>query len=212
MKILTLNFRIHSVEYELFDILSSTPAKEKELCRGVVDKIGLETATIIHKPFGKKENHLNKPVLDHHHALEAILNVICDKDCGVIDNIDKIDAVGHRVVHGGEKYFNSVIITEEVKKEIYRNFELAPLHNPYNFKGIESAGKLLPGKIQVAVFDTSFHQTLPEVAYRYPLPEKLYEKYRIRRYGFHGISHSYSAERTAQLLKVPSNKLVMILQ
>jgi len=197
------------VEYELFEI--KKPGKEKELCRGVVDKIGTENSTITHKTVNNRQQyHANISVSDHYNALEHIISVLTDKKLGIINNIDEIDSIGHRVVHGGEKYINSVIITEEVKKEIYRNFELAPLHNPFNLKGIEAAEKLIPGKIQIAVFDTSFHQTLPEIAYRYPLPEKLYTQYRIRKYGFHGISHRYVVERTAYLINKPVEKVNMI--
>jgi len=200
MKILVLNSRIHSVEFEIFEM-----PQEKELCRGVVNRIGLETASIEYN-----QQHFIKPVLDHKSALKNILKIIADEEIGVLDSTDEIDAIGHRVIHGGDKYFESVIITEEVKKEIYRNFELAPLHNPYNLKAIEEIEKLLPHKPQVAVFDTSFHLTIPEVAYRYPIPERLYHHYRIRKYGFHGISHRYVTERTSQLLKKPINKINLI--
>jgi len=200
MKILVLNSRIHSIEFEIFEM-----PQEKQLCRGIVDRIGLETASIEYN-----QQHFIRPVLDHQSGLKNILKIITDEEIGVLKSTDEIDAIGHRVVHGGEKYFGSVIITEEVKKEIYRNFELAPLHNPYNLKAIEEIEKLLPNKPQVAVFDTSFHHTIPEVAYRYPIPERLYHHYRIRKYGFHGISHRYVTERTSQLLKKPINKINLI--
>ncbi|MFN3966213.1 MAG: acetate/propionate family kinase [Endomicrobiia bacterium] len=199
-KILVLNCRIHSVDFEVFEM-----PQEKELCRGIVDKIGLQSAVVDYQ-----NHHFVQSILDHQSAIENIIKTITDKDIGVLKSIDEIDGIGHRVIHGGEKYFSSVIITEEVKKEIYRNFELAPLHNPYNFKGIEAVEKLLPKKPQVAVFDTSFHQTIPEVAYRYPLPERIFQQYRIRKYGFHGISHKYVAERTAYLLKKPIGKVNLI--
>jgi len=205
MLILVLDFRIHSVEYELVRM----PEKE-DICSGKIEKIGLETALIIHKPKNKPEEKLVRPVFDHTGAMEAILSVLTDKEYGVIKSYDEIDAIGHRVVHGGEKFNKSVIIDEEVKKEIYKNFELAPLHNPYNFKGIETVEKYFPGKPQIAVFDTSFHSTLPEVAYRYPIPENLYENYRIRKYGFHGISHRYVCEKTSSFLKQPINKTNII--
>ncbi|MEW6042089.1 MAG: acetate kinase [Elusimicrobiota bacterium] len=206
MKILVLNCRVNSLEFEVYDM-----PQEKELCHGVIDKIGVESASIIYNSCNGRDTHREiTAVLDHQRALEKIIQIISDKKIGIIKNVSEISAVGHRIVHGGEKYFESVKINEEVKKEIYRNFELAPLHNPYNFKGIEASEKLL-GKIpNVAVFDTSYHQTIPEVAYRYPLPERLYQQYRIRKYGFHGISHRYVAERTAQFLKKPLKKLNMI--
>jgi acetate kinase len=205
MLILVLNFRIHSAEYELFHM-----PDEKEICSGAVEKIGLSTATINHRTKNNKEEKFIRPVLDYTDALRTILDIITDKDHGVIRNENEIDGIGHRIVHGGEKYFDSVIITAEVKKEISRNFELAPLHNPYNYKGIEAAEKLLPNKPQVAVFDTSFHHTIPEVAYRYPIPQHISEQYRIRKYGFHGISHKYVAEQTALFLKKPVSKTNII--
>lgn len=205
MKILVLNCRIHSVEFELFEM-----PQEKELCRGVIDKIGSDDTMLYFKQADKtqiKQKVVAKgggekvAVVDHKNAVEIILKKLSEY---------KIDAVGHRIVHGGEKYFQSVVITDEVKKEIYRNFEFAPLHNPYNFQGIEAVEKFLPNTPQVAVFDTAFHQTLPEVAYRYPIPEGLYQQYRIRKYGFHGISHRYVTERTAALLKKPIEKTSLI--
>ena len=206
MKILVLSCRVNSVEFEVFDM-----PQEKELCRGVVDKVGLETAHVTYKCPGMKDTiSMIQPVLDHQRAVEAVLKIVSASKAGILKSTDEISGVGHRVVHGGEKYIESVLINGEVKKEIYQNFELAPLHNPYNFKGIEAIEKLLPGKPQVAVFDTSFHHTLPEVAYRYPLPERLYSQYRIRKYGFHGISHRYVAEHTSALLKKPLTKTNLI--
>ncbi|MFH2069987.1 MAG: acetate kinase [Elusimicrobiota bacterium] len=206
MKILVLNCRVNSVEFEVFDM-----PKEEKLCLGVVDKIGLETAQVTYKCPGMKEPlQLIQPVLDHQRAVESVLKIVSDDKNGVAKSPNEIYGVGHRVVHGGERYFDSVLINNEVKKEIYQNFELAPLHNPYNFKGIEAIEKLLPGKPQVAVFDTSYHHTLSEVAYRYPIPERLYSQYRIRKYGFHGISHRYVAEHTSALLKKPLNKTNLI--
>lgn len=205
MRILVLNCRIHSVEYELFFM-----PEERDICSGVIDKIGHEKSVISYLPNGKSEQIFHQPVLDHKQAIEKILELITHKDYGLIKDVSEIDAIGHRVVHGGEKYLKSTIITDEVKKEIYNNFELAPLHNPYDFAGIEAMEKLLQGKPQVAVFDTSFHQTLPEQAYRYAIPEKLYEQFRLRKYGFHGISHRYIVDRVSVLLKKPVSKLNII--
>lgn len=209
MKILVLSCRIHAVEYELFEIPESG-SDGKELCRGVVEKIGLDTAVISCSCDCKPEMKSIISAVDHQRAVESIIQALTNPESGLLKDRSEINAVGHRVVHGGSKYLSSVIINEEVKREIYNNFELAPLHNPYNYKGIEAIEKLLPGMPQVAVFDTSFHQTLPEIAYRYPLPEKLYQQYRIRRYGFHGISHRYVTERVAALLKLPIEKVSLI--
>lgn len=205
MKILVLNCRIYSVEYEIFEM-----PEEKELCRGVVEKIGLETSILTHQPTGKEVEKTVVPIIDHQRAIELILQTIVHSDYGVIGARSEIDAVGHRIVHGGEKFISSVLIDEKVKQGIYENFELAPLHNPYNFKGIEAVEKLLPNLPQVAVFDTSFYTTLPDKVYRYAVPERLYQEYRIRKYGFHGISHRYVAEHTASILKKPLNKLNII--
>lgn len=206
MKVLVLSCRIHSIEFEVFQMPG-----EKELCRGTIDKIGLETAVVNYHVCGRKEGEVFiKPALGHNDAVEVILNIITNKLSGVAKSTDELIAVGHRVIHGGEKYFDSVLIDDEVRKEIARNTELAPLHNPYNLKGIEAIEKLLPGKPQVAVFDTSFHHSMPEETYRYAIPEMLYQKYRIRKYGFHGISHRYVAERSAVLLKKPQNKINII--
>jgi acetate kinase len=206
MKVLVINCRVNALEFEVYEM-----PQEKELCRGVIDKVGVESASLTYeRPPAKEPYRIITQVLDHQKALEKILQTLTDEKIGVLGSVREITAVGHRIVHGGEKYFESARINAEVKKEIYRNFELAPLHNPYNFKGVEAAEKLLPGVPNIAVFDTSYHQTIPEVAYRYPLPERLYQQYRIRKYGFHGISHRYVAERIAELIKKPLKQLNMI--
>lgn len=192
MKILVLNCRIYSIEYEVFEM-----PQEKELCKGVLEHIGFDDTILTHTAVGKTEK-IVQPVLDHKKGLELIISTIVRSNC--VKSKDEIDAIGHRVVHGGWTFTSSVTVDENVKKEIYKDFELAPLHNPYNLKGIEAAEAIFPGKKNIAVFDTSFHQTMPEVAFRYALPERLYNEYKIRRYGFHGISHKYVTERTAQLL------------
>ncbi|HAX61879.1 MAG TPA: acetate kinase [Elusimicrobia bacterium] len=191
MKILVLNFRIYSVEYELFEMPSET-----EICKGELKHIGFDDAILTYT-VKNKTTKIVKPVLNHTAGLEFIIDTL--KKC-CIKSTDEIDAVGHRVVHGGWSFRSSVLIDDRVKKEIESDFLIAPIHNPYNLKGINAAEKLLPGKKNVAVFDTSFHQTLPEVAFKYALPERLEQEYKIRKYGFHGISHKYVSQKTAQLL------------
>ncbi|MEW6556732.1 MAG: acetate kinase [Elusimicrobiota bacterium] len=202
MKILVLNCRIYSIEYEVFEM-----PQEKELCKGILNHIGFDDTILTHT-VGNKTERIVQQVLDHQKGLELIIATVTNSKYGCLKSKDEIDAIGHRVVHGGWTFRSSVIVDENVKKEIYKDFELAPLHNPYNLKGIEVAETLLSGKKNVAVFDTSFHQTIPEVAFRYALPERLYQEYKIRQYGFHGISHKYIAERTAQLLKKKSATLI----
>ncbi|MFH1667059.1 MAG: acetate kinase [Elusimicrobiota bacterium] len=206
MKILVLNTRVHSIDFDVFEM----PGEEK-LCGGVIEKVGLDTALVTYKCRGMTEEIMAiESILDHKAAVDAIIRIIITTEHKIINSSDEIAAVGHRIIHGGEKYFKSALIDEEVKKEIRNNFELAPLHNPYNLKGIEEIEQLLPGKPQVAVFDTAFHQTLNEVAYRYPISENVYQKFKMRKYGFHGISHRHVAERAAILLKKPLNKTNII--
>lgn len=199
MKILVLNFRMYSIDYELFDMPSET-----EIGKGFLDHIGFDDAMLTYTVKNKTEKII-KPVLNHAAGLEFIIETL---KTGCIKSTDEIDVVGHRVVHGGWSFRSSVIIDENVKKEIESDFLIAPIHNPYNLKGINAAEKFLPGKKNVAVFDTSFHQTIPEVAFRYAVPERLFQEYKIRKYGFHGISHKYIAKETAQLLK--KKKVTMI--
>ncbi|MBI5573931.1 MAG: acetate kinase [Elusimicrobia bacterium] len=200
MKILVLNCRIYSIEYEVFEMPQKT-----ELCKGVLEHIGFDD-TMLTQTVGDKTEKIVQPILDHQKGLELIISTITNPKYNCLKSKGEIDGIGHRVVHGGWTFTSSVIIDENVKKEIYKDFELAPLHNPYNLKGIEAVEAIFPGKKNVAVFDTSFHQTMPEVAFRYALPERLYYEYKIRRYGFHGISHKYVTERTAQVLnkKMPT--------
>ncbi|OGS19248.1 MAG: hypothetical protein A3J83_06190 [Elusimicrobia bacterium RIFOXYA2_FULL_40_6] len=206
MKILVLNTRLHSIDFDVFEM-----PEEIKLCKGVIEKVGMDTALVTYKCRGMAEEHMTiQSILDHKAAVDAIIKIITTTEHKIISSPEEIAAVGHRIIHGGEKYFESVLINEEVKKEIQNNFELAPLHNPYNLKGIEEIEQLLPGKPQVAVFDTAFHQTLDEVAYRYPISETIYQRFKIRKYGFHGISHRYAAERVAELLKKPLNKTNVI--
>ncbi|OGS21477.1 MAG: hypothetical protein A2252_07105 [Elusimicrobia bacterium RIFOXYA2_FULL_39_19] len=206
MKILVLNTRVNTIDFELYEM-----PQEKQLCKGIVERVGMDTAMITYCTPQLKDEHIAVlSVLDHQQAVDTILKIITTSPYGVLKNTNEIDAIGHRVVHGGEKYFESVLITHEVKQGIHGNIELAPLHNPFNLKGIEEIEKELPGKPQVAVFDTAFHQTLPESAYRYPISDRIYQQTKVRKYGFHGISHRYVTERTSLLLKKPVKKLNII--
>ena len=196
MKILVLNSGSSSVKYQMID-----PGKELFLARGVVDRIGMGGAMLTHKPHDRDEVRLTGEILDHKMAIEYVLSILLSKNHGVIKDKNEITAVGHRVVHGGEAFSLSMLITSEVIKEIARCMDYAPLHNPPNLKGIRATQALLPDAPQVAVFDTAFHQTMPEYAYMYGLPYVLYKRHGIRRYGFHGTSHLYVAKRAEQMLK-----------
>ena len=195
MKILVLNCRIYSIEYEIFDMPS-----EKELCKGVLDHIGFEQSILVHTANNKTDRFV-QPVSDYEKGLDLIFSTITSPMHGCLKSKNEISAIGHRIVHGGGTFTSSIFIDENVKNEIYKDFEIAPLHNPYNLKGIEAIEAFLPNKKSVGVFDTSFHQTIPEFAFRYALPERLYQDYKIRKYGFHGIFHKYAAETVAHILK-----------
>lgn len=172
------------------------------LAKGIVDKIGLKGAAIKHKRNDGVEAKLEGDILDHQSGIEYLLGVLISKKYGSIESLDEISAVGHRVVHAGEKFSGSVLITDEVIEALEECVDLAPLHNPPNLKGIYAMKELLPEVLQVGVFDTAFHQTMPPKAYLYGLPYALYEKYKIRRYGFHGTSHKYVSQRACEFLGV----------
>lgn len=194
-KILIINCGSSSLKYEVYEMPS-----EKSLGKGTVERIG-DKAAFIEQSSSKskyKENHI---IPDHKTAMELVLKLLVCPENGFLTNIDEISAIGHRVVHGGERYASSVLITDDVIKAIDENIELAPLHNPPNLTGIKETINLLPHLKQVAVFDTAFHQTLPPSAYLYGLPRSLYEKHKIRRYGFHGTSHRYVSSRAMQIIK-----------
>ena len=201
MKILVLNCGSSSVKYKLID--SST---KKVLAEGGVEKIGLKDSFLkFKKPDGEKETiYLDMPTAKE--AVKNILNLLTDPVNGVVKHLDEIDAVGHRVVHGMEEFNKSVLITPEVIKKVKEAYSVAPLHNPANVTGIEAVETLIPGVPQVAVFDTAFHQTMPAKAYMYALPYDLYEKYGLRRYGFHGTSHRYVSRRACEFLGLPYEK------
>ena len=193
MKILVLNCGSSSIKYKLFDM--DTHAV---MVSGGVEKIGLPDAFLQIKLANGEKVKIEQPMPEHTVGIQLILNSLVDEKIGCIASLEEIQAVGHRVVHGGEKFNKSVLITPEVKEMIVKCVELAPLHNPANLKGIEAIETALPGVPQVAVFDTAFHQTMPDEAYMYAIPYELYEKYAIRRYGFHGTSHRYVSARVCE--------------
>lgn len=201
MKILVLNCGSSSVKYKLFDM-----NKHEVLAQGGVEKLGLPGSFLkFTLPSGEKVI-LEKELSEHNAAIQFILSVLTDDKYGCIKSYSEIDAVGHRVVHGGEAFSASVEITSEVIGKVVECIDLAPLHNPPNLKGIRAMSALIPGIRQVGVFDTAFHQTMPNYAYMYGLPYSLYKKYGIRRYGFHGTSHRYVSKRACEILGVPYEK------
>lgn len=205
MKILVLNCGSSSIKYKLFEMETRTI-----LAQGGVEKIGLPDSFLqVKLPSGEKVK-IEKPMPEHTIGIQLILDSLVDEKIGCLKSLKEIDAVGHRVVHGGEKFNKSVLITPEVKEMIVKCIDLAPLHNPANLKGIEAIEKTLPGVPQVGVFDTAFHQTMPDEAYMYAIPYELYEKYAIRRYGFHGTSHRYVSARVCEYLGVdPKGKKII---
>lgn len=205
MKILVLNCGSSSVKYKLLDMTS-----KEVLGSGGVEKIGMKGSFLKHTKQNGEKVILEGEVLEHQLAIEYILGVLTSTKHGCIKNMEEIDAVGHRVVHGGEKFNSSVVITDEVIRNIEACIEIAPLHNPPNLAGIFAISDLLPQIPQVAVFDTAFHQTMPEHAYMYGIPYSLYKKYGIRRYGFHGTSHRYVSRRACEFLGLDYNKTKII--
>ena len=205
MKVLVINAGSSSLKYSFFE--SDTGAV---LAKGGAERIGLDNACIVHIKGDQEKVTIMEDLPDHKEAVEKVLEILTSPDLGVISSMMEIDAVGHRVVHGGEKFSHSVIITPSVKGAIRACFDLAPLHNPPNMTGIEACEAAMPGVPQVAVFDTAFHQTMPAAAYMYALPYELYEEYRVRRYGFHGTSHGYVAMRAAAMLGRPIEELKII--
>jgi acetate kinase len=196
MKILVLNCGSSSIKYQLVDM-----SKDGEvMAKGIVERIGLEEGELVHKPINKDTYRVTKPIPDHEIGIQILLEALLHPTHGVIQNTEEIVAAGHRVAHGGENFKQSAFIDDFAKKDIERCIELAPLHNPANLRGILSMEKLLPGIPQVAVFDTSFHQSMPEHSYMYGVPYEYYDKYKLRRYGFHGTSHKYVAEKAAKLI------------
>ncbi|MBE7031156.1 MAG: acetate kinase [Ruminococcaceae bacterium] len=205
MKILVINAGSSSLKYQFIE----TDSKQV-LAKGQCERIGIEGSKITQRAPEKADYELVSPMKDHSDAIKMVLDALTDKEYGVIMSMDEIDAVGHRVVHGGEYFADSVLIDEKVKKAIEDCIDLAPLHNPPNLIGIEACEKAMPGTPQVGVFDTAFHQTMPAEAYLYPLPYEMYTKHKIRKYGFHGTSHKYVAGRAAAMLGKPAEELKII--
>ena len=205
MKVLVLNSGSSSVKFQFIRM-----DDEGLLAKGIVEKIGSSDAIVTYQPEGHNKIREIREVLNHAVAIEMVLNLLLHPQHGVIRHKSEIDGIGHRIVHGGEDFSDSVLITDKVKATIRKCIQFAPLHNPHNLKGIEACESLLPGVPQVGVFDTAFHQTIPPKAYIYGLPYALYRKLSIRRYGFHGTSHNYVAHRAAEILGRPIGKLRLI--
>ena len=207
MIVLVLNCGSSSIKYQVIDI---NDQNDTLLAKGLVDRIGLPDGRLTHKPVGKEVYDVVMPIEDHTKGISLVLEALTNAEHGVVADLSEIKAVGHRVAHGGEFFQSSVVVDEDVKAKIRSLFELAPLHNPANLEGILSIEKVLPGVAQVAVFDTSFHQSIPAINYLYALPEKYYEKYRVRKYGFHGTSHKFVAKVGAELvgLDINNSKIV----
>ena len=199
MIVLVLNCGSSSIKYQVIDINEQSNAL---LAKGLVDRIGLAEGSLTHKPTGKDKFEKHMPIADHTVGISLVLDALTDAEHGVIADLAEVKAVGHRVAHGGEFFKSSVVVDEQAKENIRSLFEIAPLHNPANLEGILSIEKVLPGIPQVAVFDTSFHQTIPAINYLYALPYEYYDKYRVRKYGFHGTSHKYVAKVGAELAGV----------
>ncbi|WP_297631459.1 acetate kinase [uncultured Clostridium sp.] len=205
MKILVINCGSSSLKYQLIDM-----ENEKALAQGLVDRIGIEGSILTQKVEGKDKYIIETEMKNHKDAIGLVLGALVDKTNGVISDMSEINAVGHRVVHGGEKYSKSVIITEDVMKGLEECVKLAPLHNPPNIVGMEACRALMPNVKMVAVFDTAFHQTMPGKAYMYALPYEIYEKHGVRKYGFHGTSHKYVADEVAKIMKKDLKDLKVI--
>ncbi|MCD4722551.1 MAG: acetate kinase [Desulfobacula sp.] len=208
MKILVINTGSSSLKYKLFDMNGN-----RAMTGGIVERIGEKESGISHMVFskdGKETVYIKKKIVDQNQGMHEVVSFITDVKTGVIDAIKEIDAIGHRVVQGGEKLKTAILINDEVKKTIRDNNKLAPLHNPSNLTGIEVAERIFPGKPNIAVFDTNFHQTMPDKAFLYGLPYELYEKYKIRKYGFHGTSHKYVVKEASRLMGKATDRINLI--
>lgn len=205
MKVLVINCGSSSLKYQILDMTN-----ESLLCKGLVERIGMDGSVITHEKIGMDKVKTEVPMKDHKDAIEQVLAAVQDKDHGVVKSMDEIGAVGHRVVHAGEKFAKSVLITDEVVKALEECVDLAPLHNPPNLLGISACQQLMPNTPMVGVFDTAFHQTMPPESYIYAIPYEYYQKHGIRRYGFHGTSHKYVAERASKMLNVNLDDLKLI--
>lgn len=206
MRILVINCGSSSLKYQLIDSKS-----EEVLAKGLCERIGIDGSAITHQPEGKEKVTEEVPMADHTQAVQYVIGKLTDSSVGVIKSLEEIDAVGHRIVHGGEKFANAVILSEEVITAIEECNDLAPLHNPANLIGINSCKAIMPNVPMVGVFDTAFHQTMPPKAYLYGLPYEYYRKYKVRRYGFHGTSHDFVSKRAAQILSKNVEELKLII-
>ena len=195
MNVLVINCGSSSLKYQLINSES-----EEVLAKGLCERIGINGSAITHQPEGGEKVTTEVEMKNHTQAVQYVIEKLTDKEVGVISSLDEIDAVGHRVVHGGEKFASSVVITDEIVKAIEECNDLAPLHNPANLIGINSCKEIMPNVPMVAVFDTAFHQTMPKKAFLYGLPYEYYDKYKVRRYGFHGTSHDFVSNRAAEIL------------
>ena len=197
MNVLVINCGSSSLKFQLMN-----SENESVIAKGLCERIGIDGSRLVYTPvaIGGEKTVIEEAMPDHTKAIQMVLDALCDEKIGVVKNLDEIGAVGHRIVHGGEKFASSTVITDEVVAAIAECNDLAPLHNPANLIGIEACKKMMPGVPMVGVFDTAFHQTMPEKAYLYGLPYEYYKNYKIRRYGFHGTSHSYVSQRAAELL------------
>ena len=205
MKVLVMNCGSSSLKYQLINM-----ENEELLAKGIAERIGIEGSFVKHETTGKDKFLVEEPMEDHKAAIKIVLDALVDTDHGAIKSMDEISAIGHRVVHGGEKFVGSVIINEEVKATLKECSDIAPLHNPPNLMGIDACKEILPEVPMVGVFDTAFHQTMPPESYMYALPYELYEKYKVRRYGFHGTSHKYVAIKAAEMLGKPLEDLKIV--
>jgi len=198
MKVLVVNAGSSSIKYQVFDMTD-----ESVLAKGLVDRVGIPGTTLKHEPAGKDDVLIKKDLPNHTEGMKLVLEVLVNEEYGCLKSMDEVGAVGHRVVHGGEDFAASVVIDDKVKKVIRDCFDVAPLHNPPNLMGIDACQELMPNVPHVAVFDTAFHQTMTAGNFMYALPYDVYEKYKVRRYGFHGTSHFYVSHRAADMLGKP---------
>lgn len=198
MKVLVLNCGSSSLKYQLLDMKSDNDYSL--MAKGLVERIGIDPAVHTHKPTGKESKVIEKRMDNHTDAIASVIDMLIDPVHGVVSSLAEIDAVGHRVAHGGEYFSKSELVDDTALANIEKCAEIAPLHNPANLLGIKAAQSLMPNAPQVAVFDTSFHQTMPDYAYSYAIPYEYYEKYGIRRYGFHGTSHKFVAQKACDIL------------
>ncbi len=204
MKVLVVNCGSSSLKYQLINMET-----EEVMAKGYLERIGIDGSFLTHT-VGKEKHKIEKEIKNHAEGMELVVEQLLHKDYGVISSLDEIDAIGHRIVHGGEKFTQSVLIDDEVVRGIEDAIQFAPLHNPAHLQGIKACKEKLPGKPNVAVFDTAFHQTMPEKAYMYAIPYEYYEKYKIRKYGAHGTSHKFVAQRVAEIMNKPLEDLKII--